>query len=54
MNDFEKFKEQWPSKEKFNSSLTGKKKIDAKNMIKVLMFGINLKWKRWKIIAIRI
>ena len=28
MNDFEKFKEQLPSKEKFHSSLTGKKISD--------------------------
>ena len=37
MSDFEKFKEQLSSKEKFYSSLTGKKMF--------LMFGINLKRK---------
>ena len=38
MNDFEKFKEQLLNKEKFYSSLTGKK-----NMIMFLRFGANLK-----------
>ena len=42
MGDFEKFKEKLPSKEKFYSSLTGKKKLVAKNMIKLLRFGTNL------------
>ena len=40
MSDFEKFKEQSPSKEKFYSSLAGKK-ISEKDMIMFLMFGIN-------------
>ena len=40
MSDFEKFKEQLPSKEKFCSSLAGKK-ISEKDMIMFLMFGIN-------------
>ena len=43
MSDFEKFKEELPSKEKFYSSLAGKK---------FLMFATNLKWKRWTIITI--
>ena len=47
MSNFEKFKEELPSKEKFYSSLTDRK-ISAKNMNMFLMFGINLKWKRWK------
>ena len=42
MNDFEKFKEKLPSKEKSCSSLIGKK-IVTKNIIMFLMFGINLK-----------
>ena len=42
MSDFEKFEEQLPSKEKFYSSLTGKK-IVIKSMNMFLMFGINLK-----------
>ena len=46
MTDFEKFKEKLPSKEKFNSSLTGKK-IMTKNMVMFLRFGTYLKWKRW-------
>ena len=41
MNDFEKFKEELPSKEKFYSSLTNKK-IMAKNMNIFLRFGTNL------------
>ena len=51
MTDFEKFKEKLPSKEKFYSSLTGKK-LMTKNMIMFLRFGTNLKCKRWKIITI--
>ena len=42
MSDFEKFKEPLPSKEKFYSSLTGKK-IVTKNMNMLLRFGTNLK-----------
>ena len=42
MSDVEKFKEELPSKEKFDSLLTGKK-ILAKNMIIFLSFGSNLK-----------
>ena len=45
MNDFEKFKEQLPSKEKFYSLLTGKKLV-IQNMNMFLKFGTNLKWKR--------
>ena len=41
MSDFEKFKEYFPSKEKFYSALTGKKR--TKNMNMFLMFVINLK-----------
>ena len=50
MGDFEKFKEELQSKEKFYSSLTGKKLV-IKNMNMFLMFEINLTWKRWKIIT---
>ena len=42
MSNFEKFKEELPSKEKFYSSLTDRK-ISAKNMNMFLMFGTNLK-----------
>ena len=42
MSDFEKFKEQLPSKEKFYSSLTGKKLV-TKDMDMFLRFGTNLK-----------
>ena len=42
MNDFEKFKEKLPSKEKFYSLLTDRKLL-TKNMNMFLMFGINLK-----------
>ena len=52
MSDFEKLKEKLPSKEKFYSSLTGKKKIVTKNIEILLRFGTNLKWKRQKIITI--
>ena len=42
MSDFEKLKEQLPSKEKFYSSLIGKKLVTEKiNMF--LIFGTNLK-----------
>ena len=41
MGNFEKFKEELPSKEKFYSSLT--KKLVTKNMTTSLMFGRNLK-----------
>ena len=41
MGDFEKFKEQLQSKEKFYGSLTGKKLV-IKNMNMFLMFEINL------------
>ena len=50
MADFEKSKEELVSKEKYYSSLTGKK-IGTKNMIKFFNFGTNLKWKRCKIIT---
>ena len=43
MTDSEKFKEKLSSKEKFYSSLTGKKKLETKNITMLLMFGINLK-----------
>ena len=42
MTDFKKFKEKLPSKEKFYSSLTGKKLL-TKNLIMFLRFGTNLK-----------
>ena len=42
MNDFEKFKEESVSKEKFYSSLADKKLV-TKNMNMFLMFGINFK-----------
>ena len=53
MTDFEKFKEEFPSKEMFHSSLKGKKKkkIVIKSINMFLRFGINLKWKWWKIIT---
>ena len=41
MSDFENFKEELPSKERFYSSLTNKKINGKKNMF--LMFRINLK-----------
>ena len=43
MTDFKKFEEPLPSKEKFYSSLTGKKNLVTKNMIMFLRFGTNLK-----------
>ena len=42
MRGFEKFKEELPSKEKFHSSLTGKK-ISDKEYRHGLKFGIDLK-----------
>ena len=44
MSNFETLKEQLPSKEKFYSSLTGKKKLVTKsmNIIMFLRFGTNL------------
>ena len=45
MSDFEKFKEQLPSKENFYSLLTVKRLV-TKNMNMFLRFGINFKWKR--------
>ena len=42
MSDFEKFKVEFPSKEKFNSFLT-EKKIVSKEYELLLMFGTNLK-----------
>ena len=45
MSDFEKFKEQLPIKEKFYSSLAGKK-ISEKDMTMFLMFGINSEGKQ--------
>ena len=41
MNDFEKFKEKLPCKEKFYGSLTDKKLV-TKNMNMLLMFGKSL------------
>ena len=43
ISDFEKIKEQLPSKEKFYSLLSGKKKSVTKNMAMFLRFGTNLK-----------
>ena len=43
MSNFEKFKEQLPSKEESYSSLTSKKKVVTKNMKVFLKFGTNLK-----------
>ena len=43
MSDFEKFKEELSSKEKFYSSFTGKKKLVTRNMNMLLMFRISLK-----------
>ena len=51
MSDFEKFKEELPSKEKFYSPLTDRKISDKEYMNTFLMFGINLQWKWWKIIV---
>ena len=42
MSDFEKFKEELPSKEKFHSSLTDRK-ITSKEYELLLMLGENLK-----------
>ena len=42
MSDFEKFKEELPSKENFCSLLKGKKLV-TKNIIMFLRFGTNLK-----------
>ena len=42
MSNFEKFKEELPSKEKFYSSLSGKKVV-IKSMSMFLRFGVNLK-----------
>ena len=50
MSDFEKFKEELPSKEMFYSSLTNRK-ITDKEYEHVVIFKINLKWKQWKIIT---
>ena len=50
MSDYEKFKEELPSKEKFYSSLTGKE-IVTKNTSIILGLGIILKWKQQKIIT---
>ena len=44
MSDFEKFREELPSKEKFYSSLIDTK-ISDKEYTVFLMFGINFKWK---------
>ena len=49
MSDFEKIEEKIPSKEIFYSCLTSTK-IVMKSMSMFSRFGINLKWKRWKII----
>ena len=43
MSNFEKFKEQLPSKEESYSSLTSKKKVVTKNVKVFLKFGTNLK-----------
>ena len=39
MNDFGKFKEELPNKEKFDSSLTDRKVTDKEYMHMLLMFG---------------
>ena len=44
MNDFEKFKEELPSRKRFYSLLLSKK-IVTKSMNMFLRFGINLKCK---------
>ena len=43
MNGFENVNEELPSKEKFHSSFTDKKKLMIKSMSKLLRFGIDLK-----------
>ena len=48
---FEKFKEGPSIKDKFDSSLTGKRSNDN-NYEYVFKFGTNLKWKLWKPIMI--
>ena len=48
MSDFENFKEQLPSKEKFYISLTGKK-IVTKSMNMFLRFGKKIEIKTMKI-----
>ena len=50
-SDFEKFKEELPSKENVYSSLMGKKTV-IESMRIFSRFGINLKWKSWKVITI--
>ena len=42
MSDFEKFKEEFPGKEKFYISLQGKN-VSEKECIMLLRFGTNLK-----------
>ena len=51
MSDFKKFKEELPSKEKFYSSMMGEK-FKIKSISMMLRFGIDLKWKQWKIFTI--
>ena len=46
MNGFENLKEELPSKEKFYSSFTDRKKLMIKSMSKFLRFGIDLKLKQ--------
>ena len=50
MTYFEKFKEKWPSKEKFYNLLTGNT-VSDKEYDHVINVGINLKWKQWRIIT---
>ena len=49
MSDFEKFKEELPSKKSF-VVFWPTEKVVRKNRNMFLMFGKILKWKRWKII----
>ena len=50
MSGFEKFKEEFPSKEKFYSLLTGKKVSDEEYEY-VLKVWDKFEWKLWKIIT---
>ena len=50
MSSFKKFQEELASKEKFYSLLTSTK-IVIKSMNIILSFGVNLKWKQWKILV---
>ena len=52
MSNFEKFKEELPSQEKFSSPLIGKKVSDKEYVFVFLRLGIILKWKQWNIMTI--